>query len=153
MEIQDLTKEAVLISEESTFKHALESMVVKQTNVLLVTNTEGELTGTVDVSDLLNAIVPVHSDPENILDELSTEKGFSDAVVAACDIPVIDFMNVDVEPVHVKDTLITIASTALTHQVENIPIIDHANHPIGIISRRGIKHILAQYLGIKDIED
>jgi CBS domain-containing protein len=46
--------------------------------------------------------------------------------------------------------LITIAGTAIAHQTAHIPIVDHDNHPIGVISRRGLKHILAKYLGIKD---
>lgn len=153
MEIRDLTKEAVLISEDASFREAITRMVANKTNSLLVTDEEGCLSGTISVSDLLNAIVPEFSDPETIIEDLSTEKGFSDAVVNAADKLVSDFMMVDVEPVHVDDTLLNIASTALTHQTENIPIVDHANHPIGVISRRGLKHILAQYLGIKDTDD
>jgi CBS domain-containing protein len=153
MEIRDLTKEAVLIGENSSFREAIALMVTKKTNALLVVDDEGTLTGTVSVSDLLNAIVPEYSDPENILEELSTEKGFGDAVVNATDKLVSDFMTVDVQPVHVDDSLLTIASTALTHQTENIPIVDNTNQPIGVISRRGLKHILAQYLGIKDTDD
>lgn len=150
MEIRDLTKEAVLINEDSSFREAVALMVSKKTNSLLVINEEGLLTGEVGVSDLLNAIVPEYSEPENILENLSTETGFANAVKGATDKAVSDFMTVDIQPVHVDDSLLTIASTALAHQTEHIPIVDHENHPIGVISRRGLKHILAQYLGIKD---
>lgn len=153
MEIRDLTKEAVLISENASFREAITLMVSEKTNALLVMNQDEELTGTVSVSDLLNAIVPEYSDPESILEDLSTEKGFGDAVVSASDKLVSDFMTVDVQPAHVDDTLLTIASIALTHQTENIPIVDGANHPIGVVSRRGLKHILGQYLGIRDVDD
>ena len=150
MEIRDLTKEAVLISEDSTFRDAIALMVSKQTNSLLVINEDGELTGEVNVSDLLNAIVPEYGEPDTILEELGTEKGFGDAVKNATDKKVSDFMSVDIQAVHVDDSLLTIASTAIAHETQHIPIVDHDNHPIGIISRRGLKHILAKYLGIKD---
>ncbi len=150
MEIRDLTKEAVLISEDSSFRDAIALMVSKKTNSLLVIDEDGKLSGEVNVSDLLNAIVPEYGDPDNIMENLGTEKGFGDAVKDATDKPVADFMTVDVQPVHVDDTLLTIASTAIANETQHIPIVDNENRPIGVISRRGLKHILAKYLGIKD---
>ncbi len=153
MEIRDLTKEAVLISEDSSFRDAIALMVTKKTNSLLVIDEDGKLSGEVNVSDLLNAIVPEYSDPENILEELGTERGFEEAVRGAEDKTVAEFMAVDIQPVHVDDSLLTIASTAITQETQHIPIVDHDNRPIGVISRRGLKHILAKYLGIKDSEE
>jgi len=150
MEIRDLTKEAVLISEDSTFHDALALMVHRKTNSLLVIDEEGKLSGAVDVSDLLNAIVPEYGDPENILEELGTEKGFGNAVRNTTDKPVAEFMSVNIQSVHVDDSLLSIASTAIAHGTQNIPIVDHDDRPLGVISRRGLKHILAGYLGIKD---
>lgn len=150
MEIRDLAKDAVLISEESTFRDAIELMVGRQTNSLLVVNEDGALVGEVNVSDLLDAIVPVDLDADSIENTLGTEKSFGEAVKNAADIEVRDFMTTDIQPVHVDDSLITIAGTAIAHQTAHIPIVDHDDRPIGIISRRGLKHILAKYLGIKD---
>ncbi len=150
MEIRDLTKEAVLISEDSSFRDAIALMVTKQTNSLLVINDDGILSGEVGVSDLLNAIIPDYLEPENVLGSLSTEEGFGKAVKDSADRPVSDFMTVDIQPVHVDDSLLTIASTAIAHGTQHIPIVDHDNRPIGVISRRGLKHILAGYLDIKD---
>lgn len=150
MEIRDLTKEAVIINEEATFRDALSLMVSKQTNSLLVVDEEGKLSGEVGVSDLLDAIVPEYLDPENVLDELSTEDGFAKAVKNAELKSVRDFMMVDFQAVHVDDTLLAIAGTAIAHGSQHIPIVDHDDRPIGVISRRGLKHILAKYLDIHD---
>lgn len=150
MEIRDLAKEAVLIPEDATYKDAIVLMVRKQTNSLLVVNEDGELVGEVNVSDLLEAIVPPSADADTILEELENEESFHKAVKNSADIPVCDFMTTDIQPVHIDDSLITIATTAIAHQTAHIPVIDHDEHPIGFISRRGLKHILANYLGIKD---
>ncbi len=150
MEIRDLTKEAVLISEDSTFRDAVALMVHKQTNSLLVINEDGQLTGEVSVSDLLNATIPDYVEPEKLLETMSTEEGFGSAIQNASEKEVRDFMSVDFEPVHVDDSLLIIASMAIAHGSQHIPIIDHDNRPIGIISRRGLKHILAKYLNIAD---
>lgn len=152
MEIRDLTKEAVLISEEASFRDAIALMVSKKTNSLLVVDEDGRLSGEVNVSDLLNAIVPEYGDPENIMAELGTEAGFGTAVKGASDKLVSEFMDVDVQSVFVDDSLLAIASTAITHGTQHIPIVDRDNHPIGVVSRRGLKHILAGYLDIEDSE-
>ncbi len=150
MEIRDLTKEAVLIGEDSTFRDAIELMIRKQTNSLLVVGEDGGLVGEVKMSDLLDAIVPVDMDGDSIEEILGTEKGFEKAVKDAEFKEVREFMTTDIEPVHVDDTLLTIAATAISHQTAHIAIVDHDNRPIGVISRRGLKHILAKYLGIKE---
>ncbi len=153
MEIRDLAKEAVVISEDSTFRDAISLMMQRYTNSLLVVNDDGILSGEVGVSDLLNAIVPDYLEPDNVLEELGTEKGFAKAVENAAEKEVCDFMSVDVEPVYVDDTLLAIAGTAIAHGSQHIPIVDHDGRPIGVISRRGLKHILAKYLGIKEADD
>ncbi len=150
MEIRDLAKEAVIISEDSTFRDAVSLMVRKKTNNLLVVDEDGALSGEINVSDLMNGIVPDYLDPDKVFEELSTERGFAKAVKAAGDKPVSDFMSSDFEAVHVDDTLLTIAGTAIAHSTESIPIVDHDNHPIGVISRMGLKHILAHHLGIEE---
>lgn len=150
MEIRDLTKEAVLISEEATFKDAIERMIRKQTNSLIVTNAAGELSGEVKVSDLLDAIVPEYLDGDSIAANFATEEMFERAVDDAANKLVKDFMTVDVVPVRVDDSLMAIAATAIAHQTAHIPVVDHDNKPIGVISRRGLKHILAKYLNIAD---
>jgi CBS domain-containing protein len=150
MEIRDLAKEAVIISEDSTFRDAISLMVSKQTNNILVVDEDGRLSGEISVSDLMNGIVPDYLEPDRVLEELATEAGFAKAVKAAGDKFVTDFMSADFEAVHVGDNLLTIAGTAITHSTESIPVVDDEDHPIGVISRMGLKKILAEYLDIKE---
>lgn len=150
MEMRDITKEAIVIGEDASFHEAVALMVQKQTNSLLVVNERGELSGEVEVSDLLDAIVPMSMDSDSVLDAFGTEALFGDAVKQASDKTVSDFMNTDIQPAQATDSLITIAGIAIAHQSARIPVVDHENRPIGIISRRGLKHILATFLGIPD---
>lgn len=150
MEIRTLAKEIATISEDASFREAVESMMKHDTNSLFVVDDNGELIGEINVSDLLDAIVPQNADGDEVTSKLSTEEGFGNAILAASDVTVCDFMNADIHPVRADDSLITIAGTAIAHQTAHLPIVDHDNHPIGVISRRSLKHILAKYLGIKD---
>ena len=150
MDIKKLAKEAVVINENGTFREAIEIMVKNQTNSLLVVDTDGILVGEIKVSELLDAIVPESFDGDMVEKMLGTEEKFAEAVINAEDRGVKDFMSYDIQTVHAEDELITIAGTAIAHDTAHIPIVDQDNRPIGIISRRGLKHILAKYLGIKD---
>ncbi|MEX0930892.1 MAG: CBS domain-containing protein [Candidatus Paceibacterota bacterium] len=148
MELKDIVKEAVIINENATFREALTAMVKQQTNTLLVTDSEGLLVGEVGVSDLMDAIVPEYLDGDSIAANFATEEMFEAAVQTAADKGVQDFMTVDIDPVHIDDGLVTVAATAIAHQRARIPVIDHDNRPIGIISRRGLKQLLGASLGI-----
>lgn len=150
MEVKDFTKPAILIGEDASFTDALRKMVTEQTNTLLVINADGELTGEVGVTDLLDAIVPEYLDGDSIAANFATEEMFEEAVKDTAEKQVQFFMNRDITPVDLSDGLMTIAATAIAHQRARIPVVDAENRPIGIISRRGLKHILAKFLGIQD---
>jgi len=150
MEIKDIIKDAVTISEDATFQEALSAMINGKTNTLLVTDENEVLVGEVTVADLLDAIVPEYLDGDSIAANFATEDMFEEAVRSAEGQQVKYFMSSDFNSVDLEDGLMTVAATAIAHQRARIPVVDKDNHPIGIISRQGLKHILAQFLGIKD---
>lgn len=150
MEIKDITKPAVAISENASFEEALRAMINGQTNTLLVTDEEGVLTGEISVADLMDAIVPEYLDGDSIAANFATEEMFEEAVKDARVRVVKDFMSNDFSTVDMDDGLMAVAAIAIAHQRARIPVVDKDNRPIGIISRRGLKQIIAKYLGIKD---
>ncbi len=150
MEAKEIIKDIQVVEETATFEEALTAMIKSQTNTLLVVDEDGCLSGEVSVSDLLDAIVPWDLDGDKITESFSSEEAFAKAIQNAKDKPVFDFMSVDFDTVKPDDGLINIAATAIAYQRARIPVVDHENRPIGIISRRGLKHILGNFLNIKD---
>lgn len=149
MDVQKIVKPAVLIEETASFKEALSKMIDQQTNTLLVVNSENELVGEVSVSDLLDAIVPDYLDGDSIAANFATEEMFKGAVSDTQDKQVTYFMSSDFDAVKMTDGLMTIAATAIAHQRARIPVVNEENRPVGIISRQGLKHILAAFLEIE----
>lgn len=149
MEVVDITKEAVIISENHTLKDAVEAMIKNPTNTLLVTGEGGKLVGEVSVSDLLDAVIPENLDGDQVLEYFKSEEQFEKAIKNASDRLVNEFMSTDFTPVTAHDDLITIAANAIGFQRARIPVVDNDNRPIGIISRQGLKQILAKTLGVK----
>lgn len=150
MEVKDILKEAVTISEDASFREALTAMVHGKTNTLLVIDADGKLSGEISVADLLDAVVPEYLDGDNIAAHFATEEMFEEAVRDAEERQVAFFMSHDFSAVEMDDGLMAVAATAIAHQRARIPVVDAEGRPIGIISRQGLKHILAQFLGIED---
>ncbi len=150
MEVRDILKPAVVVQESASFKEAMQQMVKAQTNSLLVVDEEGYLVGEVHIADLLDAIVPEHLDGDSVAEYFSSDAAFIEAVQGVTETPVELFMSMDINPVTLEDSLMAVAAVAIAQRKAHIPVTDHDGRPVGIISRRGIKHIIAHALGIKD---
>lgn len=146
MELKDITKEAVTISEYATLAEALDLMLTAHTNTLLVTDEDGVLVGEVDVSDLFDGIIPLNVDGDNALTFMESESAFANAVHDAHDNPVMNFMSSDFDSVYPNSSLMEVAAIAISHGRGRIPVVDHDERPIGMISRQGLKHILGRFL-------
>lgn len=150
MDIKSISKEPAIISEEATFSEALDRMLIEHTNTLLVTNSEGILTGEVSVSDLFDAVVPPTYNGDEATTLLNEESEFKTAVQAASDNLVQDFMNSDFRSVTPDTTFIEVASVAIAEGKARMPVVDHEGRPIGMISRQGLKKILGTFMHEKD---
>lgn len=146
MEVKDIVKPAVVISESDTFESALKAMIKQKTNTLLVVNGDGELSGEVTVSDLLGAIVPDNLTGDDVLAHFSDDTAIAAAIDDARFNLVEDFMSYDYSALELDDNLLTIISTAIAHERARIPVVNKDNRPVGIISRQGLKSVLAKFL-------
>lgn len=146
MQVKDIVKPAVVVAETDTFATALEAMMTQQTNTLLVTDENGRLVGEVTVADLLDAVVPDTLNGNDVIEHFTTDDAFIASIDVAKDVPVSEFMSYDYSPLTLKDNLMQIVATAIAHQRARIPVVDHDNHPVGIISRQGLKQILHKFM-------
>jgi len=147
MELQQITDEAFTIDENASFIDALAAMVVNQTNSLLVTNADGKLVGGLCVSGLLLGISPNYPGGDDATAHLAYETIFNQAVEHTTDKHIKDFMDTDVEPVCGEESLMKATVAAMKQKRAYIPVVDGDNRPIGIIPRKGIRHILTMKLG------
>jgi CBS domain-containing protein len=147
MELQEILKEAVTVDEHATFREALKTMLKRETNTLLVVGEDGKLVGEVSVSDLMDAVIPEYLDGDTIAEQFNNEQTFKEAVRNAADKEVETFMMVETDPIRIDDTLMTVAGTAIAQRRARIPVVDQNDRPVGIISRRGLKHMLASFMG------
>lgn len=150
MELKDIIKPAITVPQTATFEEAVSLMIEAQTNSLLVINESGALVGEVNVTDLLDAVVPEYLEDDAIAAEFATTDMFANAIEAAKSQKVSDFMAKDMTVIEDNDSLMLAAQIAIKEKTARIPVVNASKQPVGIISRRGIKQLLADFLGIKD---
>lgn len=150
MELKDITKEAAIIDINQTFADAVHKMIKEHTNALMVVDESGTFAGEINVSDLFEAIVPEQLDGDSVLSYFDSDEKFIEAVKDAADKPIELFVSHDTEPVLVTDSIVNVAAAALAHQHSRIPVVDHENRPIGVISRQGLKRIIGNYMQIRE---
>lgn len=148
--LESIMRPASIIDEEASIREALERMNKEKTNELLVVDGDGMLSGEVSVSDLLGAVIPDDVDGDNALTHLADEEAFRHAIRNAADKSVSECMSYAVESIRADARLIDVAATAIAMGQARIPVVDHDNRPVGIISRQGLRHILSIYLGVKE---
>ena len=149
MQVKDIVKPAVIVSDTDTFATALKSMITQQTNTLLVADDEGRLSGEVTVTDLLSAVVPDTLNGIEVMKHFTTDEAFIASIEIVKDLPVGEFMSKDYTSLTLNDDLMTIVATAITNERARIPVVDKDEHPIGIISRQGLKQILNQFMNAR----
>ena len=146
MIVKDIVKPAVIVTETDTFEFALKAMMNQQTNTILVTDNNGKLSGEVTVSDLLMAVVPDILNGGEVMEHFKNDDAFIASIEVARDLPVSEFMSRDFSALTLNDDLTSIIATAIAFERARIPVVDENEHPVGIISRRGLKQILDKFL-------
>ncbi len=152
MELKQIIKKVVTIGEEATFVDATAKMISSKTNSLLVIDTDGVLVGEICVPDLLQAVVPAYLNGDSTAAHFASEAIFDEAIKEAADKKVHDFMETNITTIHEAGTLMEVAISAIGQKRSRITIVDGDNRPVGIVSRRGIKQILADKLNITDLD-
>lgn len=148
--LESIMRPASIIDDQASMREALERMNKEKTNELLVVDQEGMLIGEVSVTDLLGAVIPDDLDGDDALSHLADEDTFREAVKVAADKAISECMSYAVESIRADARLIDVAATAVAMGQARIPVVDHDNRPVGIISRIGLKHILSVYLSVKE---
>lgn len=152
MELKDITKEAITINQTASFRDAVAMMIGRQTNSLLVVDDEGILVGELSISRLLRTVVPDYIDNDTITAHFVSNEMFEEAVHDTAEKEIQYFMSTDIHTVKENESLAAVATHAIAKHKIRVAVVDVENKPLGVISRRGLKHIIGSALGISDSE-
>lgn len=149
IKVRDIMMEPITISETATMKEALELMMERRVNTLLAVDADGVFLGEVSVVNLLAAVVPPYVQTDDIAAHFISSDAFNKAIEESADKKVGDFYTEDRRSVLENASLMQVAVIAMDKGQARIPVLDEDKKPIGVITRRGLKKIIAAHLGIE----
>lgn len=148
LSIKDVMVPAIVVRNTSTLQSVVEKMCNEKTNAILVINENEVLVGEVNVVQVLQAIVPDYTETDSIAAHFVSEDIFKEEIEKAKSMPVSEFMITDRKTVKESASLMEVAVIAIERGQARIPVVDADDKLVGVITRRGLKKIIAKNLDL-----
>lgn len=149
LKVRDIMMEPITIRNSATFLETTKLMMERKVNTLLVVNEEGKLLGEVSVVNLLEAVVPDYVEEDSIAAHYISYETFEKEIDEAKDLPVSKFVNAHRAYVKEDASIMEVAIAAMDKSQARVPVVDDEKKPVGVVTRRGLKKIIAAHLGIE----
>jgi predicted transcriptional regulator len=146
--VGDLMRPAVVITENTQLKDALEALINGKSNIAVVVDADGVFVGGVSTIDIIRAVLPKYlEDNKNISHFVDNKMLCEDTQKAATKL-VIDFVNKNDSTIDPDANLLEATIIASADGPGRIIVVDENKKPLGILTRTEIKHVLAAFLDI-----
>ena len=142
-------KEPVTIREDVTIRDALNTILHKRINGLVVTDKNGTVVGVLAIQDIAGATIPRQFKKNIHMAAAMYRKGFfSESCVAIQDEPVSKYMRKNFVSVNLQDNIMAVTADFLQNDLYIVPVIEK-DTLVGVITRSEIKHALAYGMKLK----
>lgn len=154
MAIKDFVKDiyrkiVVVISEDLTLKEALQMMVEKSFNALIVVDSRNNLQGVLSTQDIAAATVPYEMQYNISLAQAMFKPGFFEEMCQKIGkMKVREVMRTNCVTATLDTNIMEVAADFLNHDLYIVPVLDEDGNLSGIVTRTEIKKALAQGMGI-----
>lgn len=152
MQVKDhFRKNIHTISQDQTFRGALEKMLSVKTNGLIVIDSKGDPVGTVDSFILIKEAIPPYLSDNTNLAQYEPDDVLYKALSKVLNTKISKIME-SLNGVRLQDTdsVIYAAALASKYDFRYIPVMNSSNKLIGLMSRTDVKRAMGEILGIKD---
>lgn len=147
-------KSVIVISEDLTLKEALQMMVEKSFNALIVVDGYNHLRGVLSTQDIAAATIPSEMQYNVSLAQAMFKPGFFEEMCQKMgQRKVKEVMRTNYVTAHPDTNIMEVAADFLNHDLYIVPVLDEEGNLSGIVTRTEIKKALAQGMGINLNED
>ena len=147
-------KSVIVISEDLTLKEALQMMVEKSFNALIVVDGHNHLQGVLSTQDIAAATIPSEMQYNVSLAQAMFKPGFFEEMCQAIGKrKVKDVMRTNYVTANPDTNIMEVAADFLNHDLYIVPVLDEEGNLSGIVTRTEIKKALAQGMGMNLNED
>lgn len=143
-------KSVVVISEDLTLKEALQMMVEKSFNALIVINSSNNLVGVLSTQDIAAATVPQEMQYNVSLAQAMFKPAFFEEMCQEIGKKKVkEVMRANYITARADTNIMEVAADFLNHDLYIVPVLDDDGNLSGIVTRTEIKKALAQGMGIR----
>ncbi|PJE75608.1 hypothetical protein COV04_04250 [Candidatus Uhrbacteria bacterium CG10_big_fil_rev_8_21_14_0_10_48_11] len=147
--VQDfMHRSVVTISPTATLRQAVELMIKKKTNGIVVVDEKNCVCGILSSWDVISYIVPDYLEGDKHLASFAAESTFAKRTQALEDHTIDKFMTKHVHTVKPTHSLMAASTLLAKHRIRQLPVVDDAGVVVGYISRTNIKHAIGDVFGI-----
>ncbi|MFA6255198.1 MAG: CBS domain-containing protein [Patescibacteria group bacterium] len=138
----------VIIQESADFHQAVNLMIKKKTNGLVVVDEKNKVTGILSSWDLIRQVVPNYLEGEENLSSFEDADIFSQRINEVKNLPIKKFMTKNVHAVHPEGTLMEASTLLAKHGIRQLPVTDQNGTLVGYLNRTDIKRAIGDILNL-----
>lgn len=143
-------KSVVIISQDLTLKEALQMMVEKSFNALIVVDDDNNLQGVLSTQDIASATIPSEMQDNVSLAQAMFKPGFFEEMCQEIGKrKVKEVMRTNYVTARAETNIMEVVADFLNHDLYIVPVLDEKGNISGIVTRTEIKKALAQGMGIQ----
>ena len=141
-----MTRDVNTISKTATLAEAVNMMIAKKTNGLVVTNGGYKIVGILSSWDIIQYIIPDYLERDKHLASFESADLFAERAIQLAKHPVSKFMTKKVVTVREDHPLIEAATKLSEFHIRQLPVVDDKQNLVGYINRTDIKRAIGDAL-------
>ena len=143
MKIVDIMKPVHTIHPDATLAQAVEMMVCRDINLLIIIDDTQNLLWCIDIVTLMKAITPEYIwNRDMSVANFVNEEMFTEFIEKNKTIPVKNFMLETPKSIKITSSVMEAAIKVTEWRQSRILVLDEYQHPIGMVSSQEIKHFI-----------
>ena len=144
-----MNPKAITLNKNSTFRDAVELMLKKHTNGIVIIDNENKVAGILSSWDLIQYLVPDYLEEDKHLASFETGDTFSTRIDELENDSIMNFASKKVHTIKKTHSIMEAAALLSEFHIRQLPVVDDENKLIGYLNRTDVKKAIGDVLKIK----
>lgn len=144
-----MNPKAITLNKDSTFRDAVELMLKKHTNGIVIIDNENKVAGILSSWDLIQYLVPDYLEEDKHLASFETGDTFSTRIDELENDSIMNFASKKVHTIKKTHSIMEAAALLSEFHIRQLPVVDDENKLIGYLNRTDVKKAIGDVLKIK----
>lgn len=136
----------VVLHAEDTVKQAVQTMLDKKTNGLVIVDKKEKVVGILSSWDIIAYLVPDYLEEDKHLAAFESGDVFAERINEVAEDPVSKFMSTVVRTIKPEHTLMEAATLLSEFHIRQLPVVDDEGRLVGYLNRTDIKKAIGDVL-------